>query len=57
MGWAEKAWDAFRDVLRLQDKVQVLSSKAISNKPNSNRSTSRWPNSKWPSPFSWAKLA
>ena len=27
MGWAEKAWDAFRDVLRLQDKVQSLSSK------------------------------
>jgi hypothetical protein len=27
MGWAEKAWDAFRDVLRLQDKVQALSSK------------------------------
>lgn len=25
MGWAEKAWDAFRDVLRLQDKVESLS--------------------------------
>lgn len=24
MGWAEKAWDAFRDVLRLQDKVETL---------------------------------
>lgn len=27
MGWAEKAFDAFRDVLRLQDKVQSLTSK------------------------------
>jgi hypothetical protein len=27
MGWAEKAWDAFRDVLRLQDKVESLSQK------------------------------
>jgi hypothetical protein len=27
MGWAEKGWDAFRDVLRLQDKVQSLSQK------------------------------
>jgi len=24
MSWAEKAWDAFRDVLRLQDKVHAL---------------------------------
>jgi len=27
MGWAEQACDAFRDVLRLQDKVQSLNSK------------------------------
>ncbi len=27
MGWAEKAFDAFRDVLRLQDKVQSLSTR------------------------------
>jgi len=25
MGWAEKAWDAFRDILRLQDKFEWLS--------------------------------
>jgi hypothetical protein len=25
MGWTEKVWEAFRDVLRLQDKVNSVS--------------------------------
>jgi hypothetical protein len=25
MGWTEKAWEAFREVLRLQDKVNSVS--------------------------------
>jgi len=25
MSWTEKAWDAFREVLRLQDKVNAVS--------------------------------
>lgn len=29
MGWAEKAWDAFRDVIRLQDKVESLDKRVI----------------------------
>lgn len=24
MGWSERIWDAFRDVLRLQDKVRAV---------------------------------
>ena len=24
MGWSERIWDAFRDVLRLQDKVHAV---------------------------------
>ncbi len=29
MGLAEKAWDAFRDVIRLQDKVESLDKRVI----------------------------
>lgn len=29
MGRAEKAWDAFRDVIRLQDKVEHLDTRVV----------------------------